>query len=225
MGDFLALGGRNIEPTGGAHWWPDWGAVIRDLWRSELPYISSGVDILDATYGRGVFWSRLKAGSPSGHPANVVANDIDPDRDVPHRWDWLRAEPPEEWLSRFWAAIVDPPFKLSGTNRILLDRYGLDDNANNQHRLNALETGTLNVARCVRPGGYLLVKCQPQVAGGKVRWQPRTVANRLEAEGWLIEDEVIAQYRSIPQPGNRTQQHARRNYSVMVIAQAPKETR
>jgi hypothetical protein len=214
MTDYYALGGRSLQtaPT-----WSTWGDLIHSLDRSPLPYLDTTTGpILDTTYGLGVFWNRYQP-----LPATVTTNDADPAKNAHHRWNWLDTDPPADWLAHYQTVIFDPPFKLSGTNRIMLDgnRYGLADNALNGQRLDALQAGALNVARCAAPGGYILVKCQPQVAGGRVRWQPRQVANTLEHAGYRITDELIYHYRPIPQPGNRTQQHARRNYSVLIIAQ------
>ena len=213
---FYALGGRSLQT---AHTWPTWGDLIRNLDLSPLPYLDTTQPVLDTTYGLGVFWNRYPQ-----PPTNLTTNDADPTKPAAHQWDWLRAEPPPEWVAHYQTVIFDPPFKLSGTNRIMLNRYGLDDNASNTHRLDALQTGALNVAACARPGGYVLIKCQPQVAGGRVRWQPRQVANTLEQAGLDITDELIYHYRPVPQPGNRTQQHARRNYSVLIIASQPTAT-
>lgn len=211
MTEFYALGGRSLQtaPT-----YPTWGDLIRALDNSPLPYLDTTQPVLDTTYGLGTFWNRY---NPIPH--TITTNDADPAKNAQHHWNWLTQDPPDEWQNHYRTVIFDPPFKLSGTNRIMLDRYGLDDNAPNGHRLDAIQTGALNVTRTAAPGGYILVKCQPQVAGGRVRWQPRHVANTLEQAGHRIVDELIYHYRPIPQPGNRTQQHARRNYSVLIIAQ------
>lgn len=216
---FLALGGGSLQPVDRRHaaYWPTWGHLIKALDASPLPYLDTTAGlVLDSTFGRGVFW---RCYNPL--PVNLITNDLDPDRAAHKQWDWLDETPPDDWLETFRTAIFDPPFKLSGTNRIMLDRYGLDDDAPNGHRTDGLIAGALNVAQTVEPGGYLLTKCQPQVAGGRVRWQPRRLANALEQHGWTIEDELHRQYNPIPQPGNRTQQHARRNYSTLVIARKP----
>jgi hypothetical protein len=216
----VALGGANGNGPAFPYW-ADWGKVIRAVALSDLPYLHDLSVVLDATYGRGVFWKHWQ-------PANgkLVSNDIDPRRTVDHRWDWFTTPPPTEWRDFFDTVILDPDFKMSGTNQIMLDRYGLDNDDPNLRRMAKLFVGALAAGECVRPGGWLMVKCQPQVAGGRLHHQPRRVANLLEDHGWEQVGEIHRQYRPVPQPAKTRadgepvlQGHEHRNYSTLVICQ------
>lgn len=94
-------------------------------------------------------------------------------------------------------------------------------------------------------GGYVFVKGQPQVNGGKVQWTTRHLANHGEALGLRLVDEIhLPSYREQPprclcthtrkahiehsEPGcpncdctefrlDRSQQHTRRNFSTFLV--------
>lgn len=215
--DFNAAGGR----SGGKYQrgFPEWqnsGDLIHDLGVSGLPYLDWDRSTFDATLGpKAVFWKRWR-------PQTLVTNDIDPTADADYQWDWT-TPPPSELVGEFGTSILDAPFKLAGSNRIMLRQYGLDDDATNGQRLGRMETGLENVAATVRPGGYLLYKCQSQVAGGHVRWQPfRASALVDELLGWGEPvDEILMEYLAVNQDHRGPQQHARRNYSTLLVFQRP----
>jgi hypothetical protein len=99
--------------------------------------------------------------------------------------------------------------------------------------------------RSVMIGGYVFVKGQPQVNGGKVQWTTRHLANHGETLGLRLVDEFhLLSYREQPprclcthtrkahvehpEPGcpscdctefrlDKTQGHARRNFSTMLV--------
>jgi hypothetical protein len=198
-------------------YWRDWGELMAAIAASELPYLAPEVPTFDATVSRGVFWKYWR-------PDLLVTNDIDERREADHRWDWFSEPVPAELVAKFGAAVFDPDFKLSGTNRIMLDRYGLDGDDPNLARMAKLFVGALATGETVEIGGYLLIKCQPQVASKRFHDQPRRVTNLLEGHGWEHVDTFIRQYRPVQQPprsradGERVvQEHARRNYSELTV--------
>jgi hypothetical protein len=120
------------------------------------------------------------------------------------------------WPDRFFDAVTfDPPFKLNGTPTASVDqRYGVDVYRSREQRHDLILAGITECARVARR--VLLVKCQDQVNGGKIRWQTRLFADHAEAQGFeLVERFDMLGYR--PQPPGRTQQHARRNYSTLLV--------
>lgn len=71
-------------------------------------------------------------------------------------------------------------------------------------------------ARVVKPRGHVLLKCMDQVNGGKVRWQTIEFTNHAATVGLELVDMLHLQsYRA--QPDGTAQQHARRNYSTLLV--------
>lgn len=196
--------------------WATNGHMIADV--ARLGYLDG--EVLDVTYGRGVFWKQWE-------PKRLFTNDLHVDSAGHgighHMWDFL-TPPARRWLERFDSVVFDPPYKLNGTHYEVEDRYGVAEHCTNGDRIERLLIGAHHTSHLVKPGGYLLVKCQAQVAGGRVRWQPRLVANHLTEPGpngprFEQVDEFTFTYQPRPQPANRSQQHARRNLSTLLVFQ------
>lgn len=122
--------------------------------------------------------------------------------------------------STFDVVAYDPPYKLNGTpTHQVDDRYGVAGaytSRDDRHRL--MLDGLDECARVLAPRGYLLVKCQDQVNGGRVRWQTDMLTQRaLELD--LAKIDAFLMLGGRPQPDGRRQVHARRNYSTLLILQ------
>lgn len=173
-----------------------------------LGYLHDDWPTLDPTYGRGGFWKIWR-------PHNLVTHDLVIDgvdfRDLPH---------PD---GAFQAVTFDPPYKLNGTPTAAVDsRYGVHVVASRDERHQLILDGIDECARVLAPGGWLLIKCQDQVNGGKVRWQTRMFADRAEEKHGMRLVDALLMLGMRPQPPDRRQVHARRNYSTLLVLQAPK---
>lgn len=178
--------------------WPTNAHLIADCVR--LGYISGRV--LDPTYGRGNWWNVYRPAGLTAHDLKVDGVDF---RHLPHA------------DGTFDTVAFDPPYKLNGTPTDKVDEpYGVNvvDTRDGRHQL--IRDGITECARVLAPDGHLLVKCQDQVNGGKVRWQTHEfTAHALELGLTLVDSLMILAYR--PQPDGRRQVHARRNYSTLLI--------
>jgi hypothetical protein len=175
--------------------------LIADV--ARLGYLPEPV--IDVTYGYGNFWADYQ-------PAQLTTNDLH--QPAQHAYSYLRPEQwPEDWIRAFSTAVFDPPYKLNGTPTDD-DRYGADQQMSVAQRLRELRVGAVATARLVRPHGVLLVKCQAQVASGVVHWQPDLVLDAVKADGWGRVDEMHLLNTVRPQ---RSQVHARRNYSTLLV--------
>lgn len=169
---------------------------------AALGYVSGRV--LDATYGKGNFWLKYQ-------PPLLVKNDIRT-AGVCHRWDWL-TDTPGAFVAAFDAVVFDPPYKLCGTvTETDQMRWGLgfDSYKSIKARTEDMARGLANCARAVKRGGFLLVKSQDQVANHRVHW----LSELLSPKGFRKIDELYLV--STPRT-QRTQKHARRNYSTLSI--------
>lgn len=185
--------------------WPTNAELIEDV--ARLGYLDGRV--LDPTYGLGVFWQRWR-------PEHLEGSDLDPAKsptgesvnftDLP----WPDAT--------FDSVAFDPPYKLNGTPDEAVDhRYGVHVYTDWKDRLELIRQGITECARVLRPGGYLLLKCQDQVCSGKVRWQTRLFPDHAETVGLTLVDRFDLITSGRPQPAGRRQLHARRNSSSLLI--------
>lgn len=195
--------------------WANNAELIRDA-VVPLGYLRDNWLTLDPTYGLGRFWTLWR-------PRVLIGLDLDPAkcltpgppgvdfRELHHLWP----------VPTFDAVVFDPPYKLNGTSTgkgaAASDAdYGVDRWMGVAERHQLIADGITECTRVLRPGGMLLVKCQDQVNGGKVRWQTRIFADHAEGLGHRLVDRFdLASYRA--QPAGRRQLHARRNTSALLV--------
>lgn len=175
---------------------------------AQLGYIDRESLTLDPTHGRGTWWKTWE-------PDNLVASDLDPAKS-PHGRSIDFTDLP--WADGLFDVVAfDPPYKLNGTPTDAIDeRYGVHVVRSWQDRHTLIRDGITECARVLKTGGRLLLKCQDQVCSGQVRWQTDEFTAHAATVGLRKIDrlEYLA-YR--PQPAGRSQIHARRNYSTLLV--------
>lgn len=185
--------------------WGSNAALIADC--ARLGYLRSEWRTLDCTYGLGTFWKLWR-------PEVLVGTDIEEDKSpIGYSVDFTAL--PFESRS-FDSVVFDGPYKLNGTPDASIDeRYGVHTSTPWQNRMVLLLTGLAECAR-VLGDGYLLAKCQDQVCSGKIRWQTDEFTAMAASCGLGKVDRLdFASYR--PQPNGRSQKHARRNTSQLLV--------
>lgn len=161
--------------------------------------------ILDLTYGKGSFWSKL----PDLH---VAKNDLHPDKGDFHH-DFTNF--PDDL--GFWTSVVfDPPYRLGGTPSTpdFDDAYGLEEYRSPADVRSLIEGGTREACRlsvC-----HVLVKTQDHVSSGRLQPLTSWVIEAAQSTGAVLVDSlhVVAGRK---QPPGRTQRRARHGYSTMLI--------
>jgi hypothetical protein len=181
------------------------GQAIADC--AALGYIKLTDRTLDTTYGLGRFWT-------DWCPATLARNDLDPARGNLH-YDFTKLP----FADRSWDVVVfDPPYRLTGTP----DSGGPANSDTDygitamrwQDRMQLIIDGAVECGRVA--DRTLLVKVQDQVCSGQIRWQTHTVIDALGT--WRLVDELyVVGLRA--QPAGRTQKHASRNYSSLLVFQ------
>jgi hypothetical protein len=187
-------------------------------------------EVLDLTYGRGLFWTVYE-------PANLVTNDIATDADLAYDY---RALP--HWMAQWCDVVVfDPPYISTGGVRTstlernrkgdlspdFYDRYGIGGASGWQAVFADIALGMANAERALRPGGRLLVKTCDYVESGARRWARRHVEDIAESLGMTKVDEFIHHSGTGPQPTTnrdgspRRQVHSRRAHSFLLIFRKP----
>lgn len=198
MGDVMAVGE-----------WKSNAEMMVDV--ARLGYV--GESVLDATYGLGNFWAT--------EPPGLIRNDLDPNRGD-HTVNMASVQAVEEagWSRRFDTVLVDPPYRLSGRKDSPMDdRYGLSVPDSEVPRL--LFGMAIAGVVAVKPGGYLLFKCQDQQWKGSLFQQAEVVVRAVHdlKEGRLC-DRFLLVSTPRPQPPGRVQRTARSNYSTLLVFKA-----
>lgn len=194
---------KHQVPLFAAQAWPTNAVLIKDC--ARLGYLEGRV--LDVTYGKGRWWTVWRPDDLTTHDLKTDGVDF---RELPH---------PNK---SFDAIAFDPPYKLNGTPTVKVDEpYGVDVVSTRQERHQLIRDGMKECDRVLAPQGHLLLKCQDQVSGGKVRWQTHEFAAYGESLGLrLVDSLLMLAHRA--QPDGVRQVHARRNYSTLLIFRGPK---
>ena len=198
------------EPVLAAGAWRTNGHLIADC--ARLGYLTDDGPTWDATYGLGNWWTIWR-------PRNLCGTDIDPAKS-PSAAGGMDATC-SDWDYDTWQHVcIDPPYKLNGTDQGEGERYGVARRMTRDDRHDLMAAMLAEGTRVLRTGGTLLFRCQDQVEGGRVRWQTIAFANLGEQLGLELVDHLLfPSYR--PQPAGRSQHHARRNVSSLLVFTKP----
>lgn len=192
--------------------WKTNGHLIADA--AQLGYLEGRV--LDPTHGHGTWWTQWR-------PEYLRRYDINPHLGPDGQMDFQRIK----YTDAFFDSVAfDPPFKLNGTPTPSVDeRYGVHQPRTWQDRHALIQAGYQECLRVLKPGGYLLLKCQDQVCSGQVRWQTRIFPNDIEDSGLatLVDRfDMIGHARKQPMDG-RVQKHAHGRASTLLVFQRSKQ--
>lgn len=212
----------DIDPPAGAILaatrWPTNGHLVADCFR--LGYLTDADTVIDPTYGRGNWWTIRR-------PAALTASDINPKKSPTGSAVDFTALP---WpADTFDAAAFDPPYKPSSGAKTGLvtfaDAYGLDTlpgGRRSEPVQQLINDGLSEVARVVRPGGFILVKCMDYI-NARALWPGTfyTTDHGLNI-GLRLHDRL--EHVGDPGPASSTwkqQDHARRNASTLLVFRKP----
>lgn len=94
------------------------------------------------------------------------------------------------------------------------ERYGVDGRVLWRDRMRDINKGLIEACRVARH--RVLLKCQDQVHASQKVWQTIDFTETADSYGWRLVDQIfVAGYR--PQPPNRRQEHARQNFSSLMV--------
>lgn len=190
---------------------------------------------VDMTYGLGNFWTLLQ-------PAHLVAHDLDPAKGDGVDW---RALPEDDGTVE--TVVFDPPYVAKGgketsTINQMNDAYGmLTTEKDPMLQWDKIVLGLEEAARITKPGGRLWFKAMNYVTGGRRFHFIRMAYDEMDRVGFDVVDEFLLVGGPGPQPKTnpirkprddmaplldldeepvgteRGQDHARNNYSLLII--------
>jgi hypothetical protein len=181
-------------------------------------YVEDGGEVLDATYGRGVFWRSVPEDK-----YRVTKNDLYPGRGETH-YDFQ--DLPEEWTGKFDCVVLDPPYLYTGGFRTLKD--SIDRGYKNKERSESgihgvpmvhqmYAMGMIEAYRVLKAGGVFIVKCMDQVMSGRQTWMHSEMFRLGEILGFKVVDLFVLMINGAPTMRHETQVHARRNHSYFLV--------
>lgn len=215
---------------------------------AELDYVKPTDLILDPTYGRGVWWRRWQPTEQVGgrlDRADLLGEYLTDEGTLWTRDTPFVVSPPTvvgaDFRSLPWeddeydVVAFDPPYVSTGgreTSTIpdFNARFGLHDAPRTPEALQNMNAdGLEECMRVVKPGGIVLAKAMPYVSSGKLWLGDYNLTFWAHELGFEVQDRLIHLGRPRPQP-QRTrrdgqpvrQQHARSNYSVLLVLRAPR---
>lgn len=169
-------------------------------------YVRPGAKIADVTYGKGVFWHKVDVTAYDLH-----ATDIQTGVDFQHL--------PYADAS-FDAVVFDPPYMTGGSNvKDSLNKcYRNEGLVGHENVMAMYLAGILEARRVLVRNGILFVKCQPTVVDHKQKMTHVQIMTVLPMIGFQIEDEFVLHQTTTPLMRHKTQQHARKNHSYLLVA-------
>jgi hypothetical protein len=182
--------------------------VFRDI--SRL-YFSPGDTIMDVTYGRGLFWSKVDASIYQLVPSDISTGI-----------DCTNLPYPDESAD---VVIFDPPYMHgSGSRKGSNIKHSIDRAYKNKDRelhgmaavIDLYHRGIKEGLRVLAIGGILVVKCMDQFAS-KQEWTHIDLFNFAISEGAVAEDLFVLVRESQPVMRHKHQKHARKNHSYFWI--------
>ncbi len=175
-------------------------------------YAKEGDRILDATYGKGVFWKNVDTSK-----YKFTSNDLMTEAE--DHFDF-RALP--YFPDSFDMVVLDPPYAYSPKNTMKASIAGCYQNntsvdiSNMDAVLKLYVDGIAEARRILRPKGILVVKSQDIIQSGKQWWMHHTL---MTQDGFICEDLLVLVQTSIPanDPKWTQQHHARKNHSFFIV--------
>lgn len=176
-------------------------------------YAKDGDRILDATYGKGVFWKNVDRSK-----YHVTTNDLVTEADLHLDFRSIHVLNNESLNM----VVLDPPYAYSPKNTIkhsIASCYGLNNSVDisNMTKVRSLYQGGIDEAhRLLKCGGVLVVKTQDIIQAGKQWWMHTWVMQqpKFECEDLLV---LVQDHTPAQDPKWKKQLHARKNHSFFVV--------
>lgn len=164
-------------------------------------YFQEGDSIADVTYGKGVFWRNI-----DNNKYKITGSDLKNGID-------FRCLPYNN--ETFCHGVLDPPYARTGLGD-MVKCYNTSKSSSHSEIMELYRAGIKELYRIVKPGGFILVKCQDEVYGCKQRWSHIEIKDMSEELGLYARDMFILVNTKTPKVHYK-QKHARKNHSYLWI--------
>ena len=186
-------------------------------------HVAEGSKIADVTYGKGVFWRKVRTEDYDLHPSDI-ADGVDC-RDLPYEDE------------SFDCVVFDPPYMEgffrdgnstkagAGTHQTFREHYsnGHEAPENRGGKWHAAvvdlyEQGGAEAHRVLREGGVLIVKCQDEVSANRQNLTHVEIINAYAQMGFFCKDLFVVVRPNRPGMSRLLKQvHARKNHSYFLV--------
>lgn len=176
-------------------------------------YAKEGARIIDATYGRGVFWKKVDQ-----HKYDLVRNDLVTAADIHCDYGELPFE-----ASTFDMFVLDPPYMHAGGYKSVKrsiqkcyqnDLSGTGRSSTHKDNVASYVKGIDEARRLLKKKGVLVLKGMDEIESGKQRLFLQDFSS---VEGFIVEDIFVLVRKSRPAIRWPYQYHARKNHSYFMI--------
>jgi hypothetical protein len=173
----------------------------------NIVFLHTGPPECDVTYGRGGFYHRL--------PRPRLCFDLEPLQPEVTQADVRRLPLGDNSLAN---VFFDPPFLLkSGSHSIMKERFGKID-GQFKDLLGFYYLAMLELHRVLRPGGWLVYKCQDMVSSGVNNFSHVEIYAMARTLGFVPKDLFILLARSrMISPLHKVQVHCRKFHSYFWV--------
>jgi len=177
-------------------------------------YVSEGAKIADVTYGKGVFWRKIKKDRYDLYPTDII-DGIDC-RNLPYEDNSIDC------------VVLDPPYMhtpggTAHSNHQNFENYYQNNAINSQRKyhdavLDLYFGASKEAARVLKKKGIFIVKCQDEVCANKQRLTHVEIINELEDYGFSAVDIFVVVRKNKPGVSRIIKQrHARKNHSYFLV--------
>lgn len=182
-------------------------------------YVEPGSTVADVTYGKGVFWRKVRSDA-----YKLLPTDLDSGVDC-------RSLPYQD--TSIDCVVFDPPYMHTpgGTAHVDHQNYegyyknNLASSEKKYHEavLDLYFKAAREAWRVLRDGGTYIVKCQDEVCANQQRLTHVELINELQTYGFIVEDLFVVVRNGKPGVSRLlTQAHARKNHSYFLVFLKPK---
>lgn len=179
-------------------------------------YVSPGSLVADVTYGKGVFWKLVPAGT-----YRLLATDLKEGvdcREIPYgdgELDAVVFDPPYMHTPGGTAHVGHQNFEEYYRNNVA---GAADGKKYHEAVLDLYFSAAREALRVLKPEGIYIVKCQDEVCANRQRLTHVEIVNELERIGFVAEDLFVVVRAGRPGVSRLIRQvHARKNHSYFIV--------
>lgn len=167
--------------------------------------------IADITWGKGVFWSKIKHA-----PDLLFASDLKGGEGI-FDFDFKKLPYENGYFDR---VVFDPPYMHNPGKPIVNNSYQNKETTTGFYHKDIIElysAGMREASRILKPKCYLFVKCQDEIESSKQYWSHIEIYEIALKLGFYAKDLFVLHQINKPILQHKNQKHARKNHSYLWV--------